>query len=157
MDEPQVNPRRRRFRFGLWALFVVLTAVAGLSFVGWRWYGHWTDEVDNYYVGMTKQQIVDRLGPPSNDASMPSLWFDDEMNARREEHFIYSRLNGDLLIRVWDDAGRRVCFASSLISARRTVEAAIAIFLFSLTSLAVSLEITSWWNRQREEPNPPTV
>ena len=152
MNNPLAIPRRRYFPFGLRTLFVVLTVVAVLIFVGWRWYGHPMDEVDGYYVGMTKQQIVDRLGAPTTDASMPSLWFDDEMNARREEHFIYSRLNGDLLIRVWDDAGRRVCFASSLISHRHTVEAAIAIFVFSLTGLAVFLEITSWWNRKREKP-----
>ncbi len=132
-------------------MFVTLTLAGLLSFIGWKLYGRATDDRDNFYVGMTQQQIVERLGPPSTDGSRPTLWFNDEMLARREEHFYYARLNGDLLIRVWDDGDRRVCFASQLITRRYTTEAGLVIALVSFGSLLAFLEATRWWNRRGEQ------
>jgi hypothetical protein len=102
---------------------------------------------------MTEQQIIERLGPPNTDVTRPSLQFDDAMFARRADHLLYPRLIGDLLIRVWDGDGPRICFASQSLRRPATVEITAAVALIPAACFVTMLEVIRRWNRSlRNQP-----
>jgi len=140
---------RRWFRFGLRTMFVVLTVLAMFfGWLGWQYFGRQRDDTENFYVGMSKQEILERLGPPTSGANMPSLPFSDEMTDRRADHFLYSRWNGDLLIRVWDEDGKQVCFASQLLPPSGDNYIATLMMLAMAAGLVLAfIEGVRRWNR----------
>lgn len=120
-NELPVESRRQLIRFGMRTMFVSVTVVAVLMWLGWKLFGYAGDTTENYYVGLTEEEIVNRLGRPSVEWNghfgSPNWNWANQFKQPRT--LCYRRLSGTLYISVCDKDGKRVCFTSSWLSRGR--------------------------------------
>jgi hypothetical protein len=96
------------------ALLLVLAAIAILTYRN-DWAPAIVPPADNAYVGLTKQQIIARLGTPDSQCpgpygNPPLQWAKQYMPC---ETLIYSKWDGTLYMSVCRKNGQWVCFCSN--------------------------------------------
>jgi hypothetical protein len=95
----------------------LLAVLAAAGICAWRdgWMPGIVPPNDNAYVGMTREQIIARLGPP-DDQSPGNYGLPDANWAKQFEPcqtLSYVKWNGTLYISVYQKDGRWVCYCSN--------------------------------------------
>lgn len=126
---------RRWFRYSTWALSAVFVLIVAACLCDWlarhpvatpSFPAGLPDAVANFYLGQTKEQIIQRLGAPRTQYQgrfYPMPASDSEPDRLlRLETLIYERADGILYIVTDDTPAGRVCIESTWCPAGMVIE-----------------------------------